>query len=448
MFTAAVRFRPAHPRPARSPARRGVTHDELYPTTCTGHGAPTAARRRHPREPHLGAARRTSTRSKVIRSKAYLSALIFAGILGIPISAVAYGFLALVVRIQHYVFTDLPADGDGGPRPRPGGRCPGWCSAVCSTGADDPVPARATPGTRPPSGSRPAAARRSGRELIGVFLAALTTLSLGAVLGPEAPLIAIGGGLGALAVHLAKKDAPPMALTVMASAGSFAAISTLLGSPILGAFLIMEAAGDRRRHVEPGRAAGSAGLRHRCADLRRAGLLDRTRRLLAGADHGPAARSSRRWPPWAGRWRWAGRRPAGLADPLGRAVAAADRASQPGAGDGRPRPADRADRDGVPADQRQQLHPGAVLRPGRAARTWWRTPPTTRSAILLSCWSSASPWPTACRSARSAAGRCSRRCSSARRSASPPAGCPGWSLAPGHRRWASARCAPPCCGCR
>ena len=34
-----------------------------------------------------------------------------------------------------------------------------------------------------------------------------------------------------------------MAVTIMASAGSFAAISTLLGSPLLGAFLIMEAAG-------------------------------------------------------------------------------------------------------------------------------------------------------------------------------------------------------------
>ena len=81
------------------------------------------------------------------------------------------------------------------------------------------------------------------KELPGIILAALTTLSLGAVLGPEAPLIAIGGGLGALTVHLVKKDAPPMALTIMASAGSFAAISTLLGSPVLGAFLIMEVAG-------------------------------------------------------------------------------------------------------------------------------------------------------------------------------------------------------------
>jgi H+/Cl- antiporter ClcA len=83
----------------------------------------------------------------------------------------------------------------------------------------------------------------TGRELPGVALAALTTLSLGAVLGPEAPLIAIGGGLGALTVRLAKKDAPPTALMIMASAGSFAAISTLLGSPVLGAFLIMEIAG-------------------------------------------------------------------------------------------------------------------------------------------------------------------------------------------------------------
>ncbi len=56
-------------------------------------------------------------------------------------------------------------------------------------------------------------------------------------------MIAIGGGLAALAVHLVNKDAPPMALTIMASAGSFAAISTLLGSPVLGAFLIMEVAG-------------------------------------------------------------------------------------------------------------------------------------------------------------------------------------------------------------
>ena len=76
-----------------------------------------------------------------------------------------------------------------------------------------------------------------------MLLAALATLSFGVVLGPEAPLILIGSGLGVLAVRLAARDAPDQAATVIAAAGSFAAISSLLGSPILGAFLLLEAAG-------------------------------------------------------------------------------------------------------------------------------------------------------------------------------------------------------------
>jgi H+/Cl- antiporter ClcA len=176
----------------------------------------------------------------VLRSRAYLSALLLAAILGIPISAAAYGFLALVTQIQEAVFQDLPDDLFAG-------GMPAWWPlpwlALCGllTGAT----IRFLPGN---GGHSPAFGFHSGgtpvdRELPGIVLAALATLSLGAVLGPEAPLIAIGGGLAALTVHLVKKDSPPMALTIMASAGSFAAVSTLLGSPILGAFLIMEVAG-------------------------------------------------------------------------------------------------------------------------------------------------------------------------------------------------------------
>ena len=80
-------------------------------------------------------------------------------------------------------------------------------------------------------------------ELPGIILASFATLSLGVVLGPEAPLIAIGSGMGVLAVHLIKRDAPEMASVVIGAAGSFAAISTLLGSPLAGAFLLMEAGG-------------------------------------------------------------------------------------------------------------------------------------------------------------------------------------------------------------
>ena len=76
-----------------------------------------------------------------------------------------------------------------------------------------------------------------------MVLAAMAGLSLGVVIGPEAPLILLGSGLGALAMRLAARDAPDTARAVIAGAGSFAAISSLLGSPLLGAFLLLEASG-------------------------------------------------------------------------------------------------------------------------------------------------------------------------------------------------------------
>jgi H+/Cl- antiporter ClcA len=202
-------------------------------------GQSPAARQYAPTAPSGGAA--VIDPVAVIRSKPYIAALLLAAIAGIPISAIAYGFLALVAAIQEYLFSELPNQVLGSP-------APAWWPlpwlVVC--GLLTALTIRYLPGS---GGHSPAVGFKTGgkpatwRELPGIALAALATLSLGAVLGPEAPLIAIGGGLGALAVHLVKKDAPPTALTIMASAGSFAAISTLLGSPVLGAFLIMEAAG-------------------------------------------------------------------------------------------------------------------------------------------------------------------------------------------------------------
>ena len=177
----------------------------------------------------------------MLRSKPYLSALVLAALLGIPISAVAYGFLALTQKLQELIFDDLPGDLFTG-------TTPAWWPlpwlVLCGVLVGAVI--RYLPGN---GGHSPALGFHVGggppvdRELTGIVLASVATLSLGAVLGPEAPLIAIGGGLAALTVHLINKEAPPMALTIMASAGSFAAISTLLGSPLLGAFLIMEAAG-------------------------------------------------------------------------------------------------------------------------------------------------------------------------------------------------------------
>ena len=80
-------------------------------------------------------------------------------------------------------------------------------------------------------------------ELPGIMLAAIATIGLGIVLGPEAPLIALGAGLGVLTIRLARKDIPPQVLTVIAAAGSFAAVSFLFQSPIIAAVIMIEATG-------------------------------------------------------------------------------------------------------------------------------------------------------------------------------------------------------------
>ncbi|MDT0301535.1 chloride channel protein [Streptomonospora wellingtoniae] len=176
----------------------------------------------------------------MLRSRRYVGLLLIAGALGVPVSAAAFGFLALTEKLQTWVFADLPKVlGFAG--------APVWwpVPVLVVAGALVGAAIRYLPGAggEPPTEGFKAQGAPVLRELPGVALAALATLSAGAVLGPEAPLITLGGGLAVLAVRLAKRDAPPQLLSVVAASGSFAAVSTLLGSPILGAFLLMEAAG-------------------------------------------------------------------------------------------------------------------------------------------------------------------------------------------------------------
>src|SRR5260370_8179754 len=44
----------------------------------------------------------------ILRSRSYLALLALAAIIGVPVSAAAYGFLALVTNMQRWIFTDLP----------------------------------------------------------------------------------------------------------------------------------------------------------------------------------------------------------------------------------------------------------------------------------------------------------------------------------------------------
>jgi chloride channel protein, CIC family len=76
------------------------------------------------------------------------------------------------------------------------------------------------------------------REVASVVLAAVAGLSFGAVLGPEAPLIAIGTAAGAVVV----RDSASPARQVMMIVGGMAAVGAIFGNPVVTAILLLEMA--------------------------------------------------------------------------------------------------------------------------------------------------------------------------------------------------------------
>jgi hypothetical protein len=128
----------------------------------------------------------------LLRSRGYLKLLVLAALTGIPVSAVAYGFLALVTELQDVLFDDLPGPlgFDTPPTwwPVPVLMLAGLLVALAitrlpGTGGHSPADGFKTTGALPP------------KELPGVIFAALATLAFGVVLGPEAPARWAGRGL-------------------------------------------------------------------------------------------------------------------------------------------------------------------------------------------------------------------------------------------------------------
>jgi H+/Cl- antiporter ClcA len=195
----------------------------------------------------------------VLRSKRFIALLVLASIVGVVVSLVAWGFLELVHWIQQWVFTDIPQDLGYDSAPI-------WWSlpvlaiaGLVTAFAIVRLPGRG--GHIPAEGLNPSPTQPI--ELPGVILAALASIGLGLVIGPEAPLIAMGGGLGFLAVNLLRRDAPPEVAAVMAASATFAAVSFLFGSPIVAAVLLIEASGLGGRRLPlmlvPGMLAAGIG---------------------------------------------------------------------------------------------------------------------------------------------------------------------------------------------
>jgi H+/Cl- antiporter ClcA len=177
--------------------------------------------------------------NEILRSRQFPVLLVLAAFLGVVTSAVSWGFLQLIYQIQQGVYAHLPERlGFSG--------TPEWWSlpVLAIAGLITALAIVRFPGN---GGHVPAkglsASPTQPIELPGVILAALASIGLGAVVGPEAPLIALGGGLGFLAFRLLRRDGPPQIGVLLATASTFAAISFLFGSPAIAAVLLIEAAG-------------------------------------------------------------------------------------------------------------------------------------------------------------------------------------------------------------
>ncbi|MCM2579799.1 chloride channel protein [Streptomyces meridianus] len=176
---------------------------------------------------------------EMLRNRAYLRGLAFSALIGIPVSLIAFWFLVLLQELEKGVWQGLPQElGLSSP--------PWWWSlpAALLSGVIVGAVVSRLPGK---GGHVPAGGLHAGgasaAALPGVVLAALGSLPLGAVLGPEAPLIALGGGLAVLLAMLVRVRVTEQSSALLGAAGSAAAISALFGNPVIGAILLIEVAG-------------------------------------------------------------------------------------------------------------------------------------------------------------------------------------------------------------
>ncbi|WP_406002678.1 chloride channel protein [Streptomyces sp. NBC_00829] len=175
----------------------------------------------------------------VLRTPGYLKLLVFSALIGVPVSLVAFWFLAGLQELNHLLWTDLPQAMD---RDIP----PWWwpLPLLLIAGVAVGLVVRHMPGA---GGHIPASGLHAGgastAALPGVVIAATASIPLGATLGPEAPLMALGGGLALLFRDLVRAPDTPQSSALLGAAGAGAAIAVLFGNPLVAGVLLIEVAG-------------------------------------------------------------------------------------------------------------------------------------------------------------------------------------------------------------
>jgi H+/Cl- antiporter ClcA len=169
-----------------------------------------------------------------ITAGAYLRLVALGAVVGIPAALAAAVFLALVHDIEDWLWHDLPdALGHSGPP---------WYLVIGLPAVGGLIVAIVRLLLPGDGGHRPLDGLAMGATPLaygpGIALAGLGTLSFGAVLGPEAPLIALGSIVGMSMTLFYRANQREQ--TVLATAGSFSAISALFGGPLVGGLLMVE----------------------------------------------------------------------------------------------------------------------------------------------------------------------------------------------------------------
>jgi H+/Cl- antiporter ClcA len=181
----------------------------------------------------------------------YLRTLVIAALMGVPVAFAAVLLLTLIHELIDLLWSDLP-DGAGWDEP------PWWyVIAVPAAGGVLAGLALRLPGR----GGHPAAEGLGVHpplpgQLPSILAAALASLGFGLVLGPEAPLIALGLTLGLIAARVLSAGEADTKL--LALAGGFAAIASLFGGPLVASLLLFEMAAASG--MFPGPALGRALL--------------------------------------------------------------------------------------------------------------------------------------------------------------------------------------------
>jgi H+/Cl- antiporter ClcA len=166
---------------------------------------------------------------------AYLRLVLIGAAIGIPAALVAAALLVVVSQLEDVLWQDLPEALDYSSPP--------WFLVIGLPVVGAAIVAAARRGLPGDGGHSPLRGISVTPTPVvaapGVALAAIATLSFGAVLGPEAPLIALGSAVGLAAGHLGRLEERGKA--VISTAGSFAAISAIFGGPLPAGVLLVEA---------------------------------------------------------------------------------------------------------------------------------------------------------------------------------------------------------------